>query len=329
MRPELVFFFILLWLLNINYARSEQQPDISEKDFSLLWIDKHSLLISGLETDRNWHYSFKTQKLTTLPKRFTHATALASPSGKLLFSGNWSLKNELHLLNLQDTDFIQHMQTFVIPEMSVEDPDEEKGGHIMQSFWVSNSLIYIEYFNIRSGRYQCHIFNTFTRQIESVKACFNFLQYPGETSLVNYLGNDFYSIYSSAEGEVSVRITKWTRDKGNHEVKFPELWIGMGSSIRLFYEKQDASFYALSPVPLKSDAIRAVTGKDDSAKDPLLYRWSADKGFLNVPFKLSNRAVLQSVSGKVTAWISINADQICTYKPLQQLICHNIQLNNP
>ncbi len=89
-----------------------------------------------------------------------------------------------------------------MPRVITDDDLDELKDHREHAFWISNKRIYLEYFNISSGRYQCHIFNTHNKQWESVsiKHCFNFLQYPMAASKIKNLGNNLYAITSSAGG---------------------------------------------------------------------------------------------------------------------------------
>ncbi len=168
-----IFFVILFCISNVSCVAIEQDEYISGTHFVFSWIDKQSVIIQARLTEKSWYYSFKTRNLVVLPG--DAASSMASPSGQFLFSIDWSF-DKLSLVNLRDIDPADHIQVFTKPVVTFKDSSELKA-HRERAFWISDKRIYVEYYNISSGRYQCHIFNVSNESWESVSAnrCFNIL----------------------------------------------------------------------------------------------------------------------------------------------------------
>ncbi|VAW68877.1 hypothetical protein MNBD_GAMMA10-2757 [hydrothermal vent metagenome] len=321
-----IFFAILFWTLSALCIAVEQDAYLTKAYYISYWVDKQSVIIQSVHTDKSWYYSFKTHKLVALSVRSTNAGA-SSPTGQFLFATHWSY-DKLSLVNLYATDFINRVQTFAMPAVvSLENSDDFKG-HREQAFWISDKRIYVEYYNISSGGYQCHIFNIHSKHWESVLAehCFNFMEYSLGTSGVRYLGNDLYAITESSGGEVTFKVVKWVYKKGNIATKLPMFWIGSGSSMQFYYEEQDLSLYVLSSAPLDPDNTPVDYARIYWGEDRILYRWAQDKYFSKTDIKLDNRVSLYSVQSKRTAWINVEGDEICMGELARKLNCYKIYL---
>lgn len=319
-----IFSVILFWIASAPCIAIEKEEYVPGTHFIFSWVDKQSVIIQTLLTEKSWYYSFKTGDLVVLPRDAN--SSMASPSGQYLLSVDWS-PDKLSLVNLHDTDPANHIQVFARPVVKYKDSSELKG-HRERAFWISDKRIYVEYYNVSSGRYSCHIFNTPNEHWESVSArhCFNFLQYPVGASRVKYLGKDLYAISSSAGGEVTFRVIKWTYENGNGEIKLPEFWIGAGSNMSFYYEEQDSSIYVLSTTPLDPDNTPVDYTSNYSEGDRILYRWIQNKHFFKTDVKLKNHISLYSALNKKTAWISNNGNEICTGVLERKQSCNKINL---
>ena len=196
----------------------------------------------------------------------------------------------------------------------------------MLAVWMPDENIYVEHFNIRSGRYQCQIFHISTKSWESIDKCMVFYT-GGDATGVDYLGNNLYAIYYSNEGEVSVHFQNWTEKQGPKDAIYPDLTLGMAPNTHFYFDKANSELYALSSAPLVKNDAQADRYKDYTQEQAVLYHWTKDAGFITSEVTIKPYVALYNIASKKTAWINAPATQICLGDLNKQLQCHPIELN--
>jgi hypothetical protein len=142
------------------------------------------------------------------------------------------------------------------------------------------------------------------------------------------MGNDLYVIYTSAEGQVSVRIVKWTPESGIKAKDYPDIWIGMGEPFEFYMVDEGSSIYALSAVPLRGHNSLIDLKIDYSLNDRVLYEWTKDKGFQKTGIQLAPHIALRSVKSKLTAWMESDGSEICLGNLERKVRCQDISVAN-
>lgn len=302
---------------------------VSEQEhlYHLSWIDDHTVLVSRTDSDANWIYSFKNGSAVSLPDRISNDLPTPSPSGEYLLATYWKF-GYLSIVKTEQASDSSAVQHFSIPEMPIMDDDVEKV-HLKEAFWISNREIYLEQYNMMSGRFQCHIFNLDRQRWEKAPHCLNVLEFGPVTSGVDNMGDDLYAIYTSAEGQVSARIVKWTPKSGIKQKDYPDIWIGMGEPFEFYTEDEGASIYALSAVPLRGHKSLIDLKIDYSLNDRVLYEWTQDKGFQKTGVQLAPHIALRSVKSKLTAWVESDGTEICLGNLERKVRCQDISVAKP
>lgn len=326
---KIVSTLFLLWICLFFFGCTIVKHEVIEKENShrLSWIDDQTVLVSRLDNEESWIYSFRTSHRINLPDLISHKEPIPSPSGEYLLSTEWK-PGYLSIVRPEQAYNSSAFHHFPIPRTPIADENFLKFEREI-AFWISNNDIFFEQFNVESGQFQCHIFNIDRQSWEKPAHCFDLMQFSLGITKVDYIGNNLYAIFTSDEGRVSVNIVKWTSADGIEETEFPHILLGMGAPFQLFFEDDGESFFVLSSAPLlgkEDDTINPET--DYYRRDNVLYHWTKSNGYRETGIRLNPHIALRSVNSKLTAWIDMNKGEICRGNLERHPNCQKLQRTN-